>query len=165
VIDDDVSNLFVVNEYYKSIDNTYKKGQIEYPLYDLTIGLHKLTLKVWDVNNNSMEQDIWINVADKGQVIAYPNPFTDFVTFLVDQPRLDISGEIEIKIHDCFGHEVWSQVSGFDSFTSVIDDVVWYGDSPNGEKMSSGLYFVTSEIRYEDNVGNITEKSKVILQN
>lgn len=164
MIDDDESNLFVVNDFYKSVDNTYQKGLIEYPLSDLSEGSHKLTLKVWDVNNNSIEEDIWILVSDKGHVQAYPNPFVDQVTFLVDQPRLDIGGDVEIKIFDNLGTLIWGQSVRFDSFTTVIDEIVWDGIGNSGEEISNGIYYVVSEVRYDDSFGNIIENSKVVLQ-
>lgn len=165
VIDDNMSDVHVLNDYYKSVDNTYKKGRVEYPLYNLSVGPHKLTLKVWDVNNNNSEEDLWILVSDQGQIKAYPNPFTESITFQIDQPRTDINGEVEINIYNSLGEMIWDETTTFDSFTSVVESVVWNGESRSGEKMSSGIYFVTTNIRYNDNFGNTTEKTKVVLQN
>lgn len=162
VIDDDNTNTFVLNDYYKSVGNSYKTGEVEYPLRDLSFGTHKLTFKVWDVNNNSSTAELYIVVSETGIVSVFPNPFNNIVNFTISQPRQEIGGQVDLKIYNTFGQEMWSQVVEFDSFTSVVDDIVWGADYINGEKITDGIYISVVEVRYDDGIGNIIEKSKLI---
>lgn len=164
VIDDNQSKTYVLNDYHKSVGNSYQNGWVEYPLYNLSEGMHKLTFKVWDVNNNSTEQDLYVNVSDKGIIQVYPNPFYDEVKIHIEQPRQDIRGEISLKIFNLYGLEIWSQIFDFESFTSVVDTITWNGQTISGENLDEGIYILVSELRYEDNVSNVTEKTKLILQ-
>ena len=55
IIDEESSNPIVLNDFYESNINSYKSGTINYPLSTLSEGKHSLTVKVWDVHNNSSE--------------------------------------------------------------------------------------------------------------
>ena len=56
----------MVNE---SALNDYKRGQIRYPFSKLAIGKHHLSIKVWDVYNNSTTAYTEFIVAD-GEAMA-----------------------------------------------------------------------------------------------
>ena len=164
IIDDNPDLLYILNEYYKSVNSTYKNGLVSFPLFNLSPGYHKLTFKIWDVNNNSSEEDIYINVSESGMITAYPNPFNEKVNFIINQPRKDVGGQFEMKILNIFGDELYNQIVDFDEFTSIIDNVSWDGKKNNGENITPGIYFSVSELRYRDGLGNITEKTKLLHQ-
>ena len=84
VIDGDYSTIMVLNNYYEADINSYQSGKIVYPLNGLEPGKHTLTLKVWDVVNNSSEATIEFVVTSDfriDEVVCYPNPVTDHVWF------------------------------------------------------------------------------------
>ena len=164
VLDDDYSNIMILNEFYSSKENTFQEGEIFFPLSDISIGVHKLTFKVWDVNNNSAEREIFFEVGEDGIVTAFPNPFNSLVTFRIDQPRVEVGGDVSIIIHNRLGNQVWQSETSFDSFDSIIDSIQWDGTGNGGEILPSGVYFVTSELNYEDGEGGIVEKSRVVFQ-
>ena len=64
-IDNDPNNSFVLNNYFESDIDNYKKGSVLYPLTDLTGGPHSLTLKAWDNFNNSSEADPQVRRKDE----------------------------------------------------------------------------------------------------
>ncbi len=53
ILDGDEANPFVLNEYYQADVDDFTKGTLNYKLRDLEDGLHTLTVKAWDVYNNS----------------------------------------------------------------------------------------------------------------
>jgi len=71
ILDNDETNPFVLNDYYKTEVDDYQKGTVNYPLRDLEPGLHTLTLKVWDVYNNSSIAEIQFIVHDENQELLY----------------------------------------------------------------------------------------------
>ena len=78
-------NIILNNFYSSQIDN-YKKGTVVFPFNNLDEGEHKLTLKVWDVFNNSSEKEIFFNVVDSEVFIisdfnCFPNPLTTSTDF------------------------------------------------------------------------------------
>jgi len=52
-IDNNTQNPLVLNDYYESDLDTYRSGKVKYQLLSLEPGQHTLTLKAWDVHNNS----------------------------------------------------------------------------------------------------------------
>ncbi|WP_338035222.1 type IX secretion system sortase PorU [Lacinutrix himadriensis] len=87
IIDGDETNPFVLNDYYQTEVDDYTKGLVNYPFRDLEPGLHTLTLKAWDVYNNSSIQEIQFVVYDEDEklvinnVLNYPNPFVNYTEF------------------------------------------------------------------------------------
>lgn len=164
VLNGNEQDVIVLNDFYESVENTFTKGEVIYPMFDLPFGEHTLTFKVWDVNNNSTEERINIVVTEKAEIHPYPNPFSDEVVIYIDQPRMEVGGTVEVKVFDRTGRQIWQEKTEFDEFTSVIEEVKWDGRKESGELIEDGLYFIQASLRYNDSEGDITEKGKVILQ-
>ncbi|GAL80282.1 hypothetical protein JCM19274_572 [Algibacter lectus] len=103
IIDGDETNPVVLNDYYQTEVDDYKKGVVSFPFRDLEPGLHTLTLKAWDVYNNSSISEIQFIVFDEDQelvinnVLNYPNPFVNYTEFWFNHNSsepLDISIQI-----------------------------------------------------------------------
>jgi len=165
IIDDNEDDIYILNDFYSSVGGSFMNGEIEYNLYDLSVGLHKLTFKVWDVNNNSTQEEIYVEVDNLGKVFPVPNPFTDQVSFVVEQPRVGESGTVQLVVFDALGQEVYIYEVYFDAYTASVNDLIWDGSTSNGEFIESGIYLAYVSVRYDDNESNFVEKHKVILQN
>ena len=68
-IDDELSNKIILNEYYEADIDSYQSGKVEYPLENLSEGIHTITFKVWDVFNNSSESSIEFFVSESEDLI------------------------------------------------------------------------------------------------
>ncbi|MGB3606266.1 type IX secretion system sortase PorU, partial [Psychroserpens sp.] len=53
ILDGDEVNPFILNDYYEASLDDYQNGKLNYLFRDLETGIHTLTLKAWDVYNNS----------------------------------------------------------------------------------------------------------------
>ncbi|MBP3228278.1 MAG: type IX secretion system sortase PorU, partial [Bacteroidaceae bacterium] len=62
VIDGNTADTRVLNDYFQYDFGTYRSGTIAYPLTGLTEGRHTLTLRVWDVFDNSTTATLAFNV-------------------------------------------------------------------------------------------------------
>ncbi len=58
VIDGKVSEPVILNDYFESDLDDYSSGKLSYPMFNLSEGWHSLTVKVWDIFNNSSEETI-----------------------------------------------------------------------------------------------------------
>jgi hypothetical protein len=86
ILNENTSKPIVLNDFYSADLNTYQKGKIRYPFNSLEEGTHRLSLKVWDVQNNSSTAYTEFIVAKKAElalkhVLNYPNPFTTKTKF------------------------------------------------------------------------------------
>jgi len=67
----------------------------------------------------------------------YPNPFNPTTTIQYDMPQ---SGFVNITVYDMLGNVVQTLVNGVQS--SGHYPIQWNGKNRNGQKVSSGIYFV-----------------------
>lgn len=111
ILDDDYSNVFVLNDFYVSDPDTYQSGKVVYPLNNLSPGLHTLEVKVWDVQNNSTTKEIMFIVEEGFEITAvnnFPNPVQFYTTFNavhnlpgdVFQVKVEIFNLRGVKVHE-----------------------------------------------------------------
>lgn len=155
VLDGDETNPFVLNDYYQTELDDYSKGTLSFPFRDLKPGLHTLTLKAWDVYNNSSVSEIQFVVFDKDQglvinnVLNYPNPFVNYTEFWFNHNSSE-SLDVSIQIFTVSGklvRTINTKTSGGQKATSSLSrDAVWDGRDDFGEKIGKGVYIYKLQV-------------------
>src|SRR5690606_5511274 len=145
ILDDDVANPYVLNDYYETAPNDYKQGYVRFPINGLSEGRHTLKVKAWDMNNNSGEgvvNFIVLNgsVMEVHHLINYPNPFTDVTHFVFDHNHPDEELNATLHIYTTTGALVRTLQQRFTPTGSRSDEITWDGTSDRGAKLPSGLY-------------------------
>jgi hypothetical protein len=145
VLDGYTQNPFILNDYYTSDPDTYKSGQVTYPFGNLTIGTHSLTLKAWDVYNNSTETSITFVIDTVApltikSVFNYPNPFREGTHFVFSHNKPGSNIEAEIDIFDMFGRHVRTLQYQFTSENMESGPLYWNGMDEDGNFAASGIY-------------------------
>jgi len=167
-LDGDSYNAVALNDFYVADLNSYKSGKVKYQYFNLSEGPHTLTLRAWDIFNNSGEatinfvvkKNILLNV-DK--LIAYPNPSQGEVWFKLNHNLFDGTLEVEMSIYSTSGElvrlmEPVKVVS--DGYTA--SEIYWDGRLYDGSPARAGLYLCRVKVR--DRNGNISsETAKVII--
>ncbi len=156
IIDGDETNPFVLNDYYQTEVDNYKKGVVSFPFRDLEPGLHTLTLKAWDVYNNSSVTEIQFVVYDKDQelvinnVLNYPNPFVNYTEFWFNHNSSDPL-DVSIQIFTVSGKLVKTlngqTNAGTKTTSSLSRDMVWDGRDDFGDKIGKGVYIYKLTVR------------------
>ncbi|WP_298894618.1 type IX secretion system sortase PorU [uncultured Psychroserpens sp.] len=156
IIDGDETNPFVLNDYYQADVDDYQRGTLSYPFRDLEPGLHTLTLKAWDVYNNSSTAEIEFLVRDKDEelvisnVLNYPNPFIDYTEFWFNHNSSDVL-DVSVQIFTVSGKLVRTlngQTAGGSKVTSSLSkDIVWDGRDDFGDKIGKGVYVYKLKVR------------------
>jgi len=162
-IDDQTSNMIVLNDYYQTAEDTYKSGKVIYQLSDLTDGMHTLRFKAWDLANNSTEVDIRFIVAS-GLVIkrlsAFPNPFNEYTDILAEINRYDEKMTVEIEIFNQQGVRV-DQIkteSGSSGFTTLP---IRWNPGVSNHQIASGIYYYRLRVTALD--GSVAVKTGEII--
>lgn len=145
VLDDDVSNPYVLNDYYETAPNDFRRGYVNFPINGLGDGKHTLKVKAWDMNNNSGEgivNFIVVNgkVVEIHNLINYPNPFTDVTHFVFDHNHPNEKLDAIISIYTTTGSLVRTLRQSFTPASSRSDEITWDGTSDKGAKLPAGLY-------------------------
>ncbi len=166
IIDDDVNNSIIINEYYESDIDKYNSGVFKYPYRKLSEGKHKLTVKVWDIMNNSSQESIEFIVVNSAElaikhVLNYPNPFTTQTSFFFEQNQPNNALDIMIQIFTVSGKLIKTikQVVSMNGFRS--DGIAWDGCDDFGDKLAKGVYIYRIRVKNEN--GNIAEKTEKIV--
>ncbi len=109
VLDDDYSNVIVLNNFFQSDLDDFTSGSVSFPFRDLTPGTHKLTLKAWDVANNSTEVEIEFVVSGDffiEEISNYPNPMQSYTFFMFKHNQAGANLKTIIEIFDLSGRRI-----------------------------------------------------------
>lgn len=169
VLDEDVSNPYVMNDYYETAPNTYKRGFVYFPVEDIPEGRHRFTVKAWDANNNSGVGHVDFEVAG-GQIVKvqslmnYPNPFRDKTHFVFEHNHPDEDLVAEINIYSTSGVLVRKIRQNFITTGSKSNEVTWDGTDNNGVKIPSGVYIYRMMISTDQGIETTAYQKLVIVR-
>jgi len=144
-LDNNWSQAVILNPYYTQAMNDFQQGTVLYPYADLSVGLHTLTIRAWDMFNNSSEHSINFFVFDQPaiqvtEVYTYPNPLIDGTTFTFRPEAGSGRMEVAIEVYSITGQSVRViDVSVLENTGQPIQ-VYWNGTNQNGMKLTSGIY-------------------------
>lgn len=166
-IDNDRVHAILLNDYYQPEFNSYTSGTVTLKLPQMKTGLHTLSLKAWDLFDNSSEQSIKFFVSETQQltvknVINAPNPMFDHTTFLFE-PQQHVEGgiEVQIQIHDLNGQLLRVLKTNWTTPTDQSMALTWDGRDANGRKLNSGLY--PYKIIFKGSDGSYSETTQKLV--
>jgi hypothetical protein len=166
VLDNNVSEPIILNDYFESDLDDYTRGKLSYPLSDLSEGWHSLKVKVWDVFNNSSEETIEFRVIASDDLIMsnaynYPNPASQFTWFRFEHNRPGEELQVEIDVFDMGARQMAAirqsvYTAGFSS-----EPLEWDLKDAGGNRLRQGIY--PYRIRITDSNGQSTESFKKLV--
>lgn len=156
----------ILNDFYESILNNYKVGEINYPFNNLSEGSYNLKVKVWDVSNNPTEAIINFVVISADQIkieklFNFPNPLTDKTTFSFEHNKPNQELVLTIDIFNMKGQKVKTLSEKYDSPGTRSASIEWNGTDDLGAPLSNGVYPYRLTIKSSD--GKIVSSSNKLL--
>lgn len=158
-----------LNEYYESTLDNFQQGEIKYPFAKLSAGNYKLTVKAWDVLNNSSEKTTEFTVLDSksfsiDKVYNYPNPFTTNTGFQFEHNRPGDNLEVMIQIFSVSGRLVKTIQQNTLNSGSRVSNIGWDGKDDYGDKLARGVYVYRLKVKASD--GSLKDKyQKLVILN
>jgi hypothetical protein len=154
VIDDDYASSIILNDYYEADLDTYQSGEINYALSNLSVGEHKIKLKVWDVYNNSSEEELLFNVVNEEeitieQVLNYPNPFTTSTKFFFEHNQVCSFLDVSIQVFNVSGKVVKNINERILNEGFRSNGILWDGKDDFQEALGKGVYVYKVKITNE----------------
>jgi hypothetical protein len=166
LVDNESSNPLVLNEFYTANLDTYQSGKVRYTLPTLSVGKHTLTMKAWDVANNSATSTIEFVVKEKEElsldhVLNYPNPFTTQTQFFFEHNQACIQLDVLLQIFTVSGKLVKTidRSVAMEGFRS--SGIEWDGRDEFGDQLAKGVYVYRIKVRNE--LGEIAEKTEKLV--
>ncbi|MBK5278460.1 MAG: type IX secretion system sortase PorU [Bacteroidia bacterium] len=168
IIDDNMT--YEVNEYFTAAENSYKKGTLVFPLEELEIGKHSITLKVWDNLNNPAIASVNFVVSESAglevqELSNYPNPFTESTTiqFIHSRPGEDL--EVALAIYTTTGQTVQTMNFSLPESQYQVSLLDWDGSDAGGRKLTPGIYLMKVLVRSLQDGSKNEQIAKLIILN
>ena len=167
ILDNVSSKPYLLNSNYESEINSYQRGKVEYQLNDLEEGTHQLSMKVWDVNNNSSSANTEFVVANSAElalshVLNYPNPFTTSTQFWFEHNYSSGMLDVQVQIMNINGRIVKTintTIDGSERYKPT--PIVWDGNDDYGDAIGKGVYIYRLKVKTD--TGMYAEKMEKLV--
>lgn len=155
VLDDNVLETLVLNDFYESAQDDARRGQALYPLRSLAPGRHTVRAKGWDVANNPGEGYTEFIVAEDGKaalkhVLNYPNPFSTNTHFQFEHNLAGQMLDVQISIFTVSGKLVKTLHHSAVAEGFRVTDITWNGRDDYDEPLARGVYLYRVRVRGTD---------------
>jgi hypothetical protein len=170
ILDNDNANPFVLNDYYETELDNFKKGEVKFPLHNLEPGLHTIKFKCWDTYNNPSETTLSFIVVDDSDLILsnvlnYPNPFINYTEFWFNHNKPNELLDVQVQIFTVSGKLVKTLSQSVLSEGLLSREISWNGLDDFGNKIGKGVYVYKLHVRsLLSNTKAIKFEKLVILQ-
>lgn len=167
ILDGDETNPYILNDYYQTELDNYKKGKISYPFRNLSPGLHTITFKAWDVYNNMVTAEIQFVVVGDDKiklenVLNYPNPFVNYTEFWFSHNRPFEPLEVQVQIMTVTGKVVRSINRTILTEGFLSREITWDGKDDFGDRIGKGVYIYKLTVKSTFS-GKKTEKYEKLV--
>jgi len=169
VLDGQTEKSVVLNDFYEAQLNSYQKGVVRYPFSNLSEGLHSISLKVWDIYNNSSLATTEFVVVKSGDIsvenlMNYPNPFNAGTNFMFNHNQAGGQLDVVISVFSLTGEEVKTIRTKVIPEGYQVGPIRWSGYSDQGDRISKGIYIYRLTLTNE--AGKSVQKSaKLVVLN
>lgn len=169
IIDEDINNAILLNDYYTTNQNSYASGSVRYKLRNLALGKHVLKMRVWDVANNpaEAETEFWLmdsTTAQLTEIFNYPNPFSDFTTFKIGHNQAGKSFSLEVRIVSADGRLVKTLAADVaNAEGNYYENFVWNGDTDENYKVPAGIYMYQVILKEKGSDKPVIKSSKLVV--
>lgn len=145
ILDGNENTPYIMNDYYETELDDYKKGKLQFPFRNLSVGLHTITFKAWDVYNNPITSEIQFVVAGEEtmtitNVLNYPNPFVDYTQFWFTHNHPFEPLEVQVQVMTVTGRIVWTKNQLVSTNGFLSREISWDGRDDFGDKIGKGVY-------------------------
>jgi hypothetical protein len=167
ILDEDMTNPFVMNDFYVTEPNDYRNGYVNFKFYNLPDGKHTIRVRAWDVYNNSGEGVVTFEVRNKDKgfisdLYNYPNPFSDKTIFVFQHNQESESMDVHLQIFSSTGQLVKTINKKFEAVGNR-SELEWDGRAEHGQQLPNGIYFYRLQAKTDKGV-TATAYQKMVLR-
>jgi hypothetical protein len=155
VLDNNPGQSYNLNAYYVADEGDFTKGTVRFQLKELSEGSHVISLKAWDLYNNSSTASLSFVVEPSTKLVIehllnLPNPVTDATDFVFEHNQAGHVLKVRIDIFSLDGRRVKSlqvdlKPEGFSS-----GRIHWNCTTDTGQKISRGIYVYQLQVTAPD---------------
>ncbi|WOK05519.1 type IX secretion system sortase PorU [Imperialibacter roseus] len=159
----------ILNDYYVSNLDDFTSGTVLYPLGTLTKGKHRLKVRAFDTFSNVAENIIDFVVSEDTKVriknvLSFPNPATESITFRLEHDRGDHLLSISMELVDQRGAVVDKMEWQANNSGGFVESPEW-NRNYNGRRIENGIYIYRLIVVDEEDLNQNIAFGKLILTN
>ncbi len=167
-LDEDQQTLLKLNDYYEADLDKYQSGSVTYPLNDVVEGRHSITVKAWDVYNNSGDGYTEFVVAESADialshVLNYPNPFTTHTSFWFEHNRPGDVLNVKVEIFTVSGKRIKTIEQQVSTEGYRVDNIEWDGLDEFGDAIGKGVYIYKLTVKAGSDNSKANEFQKLVI--
>ena len=153
VIDGDPTKTYNLNDYFEFDFGDYRSGSLGFSIPELSVGMHKLQFRAWDILNNSSTTELVFEVTEDAitefNVVCSNNPANSSTQFIITHNRMGSELKVTLDVFDTGGRQVWRQTENVvpTSDTFAID---WNLSVAGGSRLHTGLYLCRISVNDRD---------------
>ena len=170
IYNDNEQDVVDLSSHYESEAGSYQRGTIEYQIdRDLKPGLNSISVRAWDVVNNSTTERIEFYVGETGDlalrnVFNYPNPTSGRTRFVFEhnQPT-GTPANVQVRVYTINGRPVRT-IDGAEALSSGVlstgvIQVPWDGLDEDQGRLATGVYLyrLRVEVDQPDGARQVSE--------
>ncbi|MFK7849297.1 MAG: type IX secretion system sortase PorU [Rhodothermales bacterium] len=165
VVNDDEQNAIDISSGFRSETNSFQNGIVEWDLSEQQIGSNSLSLRAWDVLNNSSSSTLdYFVAADEDLVLKnvynYPNPTAGETKFVFEHNQpVGTSASIQIRIYTLSGRLIRT-IESDEVLPGGVIQLPWNGRDEDEDRLATGVYLykLRVEVERQDGERQISEK-------
>ena len=167
VLDGKVTLPYILNDYYETELNNFKKGKLKFQFRNLAVGLHTLTFTAYDVYNNIITQDLQFIVVGNEtltltNVLNYPNPFVNYTQFWFSHNRPFEPLEVQVQVMTVTGKIIWTKNQTITTSGFLSREISWDGLDDFGDRLGKGVYVYKLTVK-STLTDSVTEKYEKLV--
>jgi len=168
VLDNNTANTYDLTNYYQPSLNSYQKGTITFPFTSLGSGTHTLSLRVWNVYDNTSLATTEFNVEPQSSlqlqhVLNYPDPFTTHTQFFFEINEVCDQMDVQIQVFSVSGKLVKNILTSVKTDSFHSEPIDWDGRDDYGDRIAKGVYIYHIKVRTSTGTTADTYQKLVIL--
>jgi hypothetical protein len=169
ILDDDKA-VYNLSDFFVADTDNYKKGWVHFPIANMEIGKHTLTVKAWDTFNNPVQASVNFIVTDGNNLIIerfvnYPNPVVDETTLVFTHNRVGDDLEIELMLENSAGQQLKAYNFTVEQSQYQVNLLTFNTLTDLDKKLPGGLYFARLVVRSLSNGSKNERVTKLIIVN
>jgi len=172
ILDDNEQDAVNVGDLYEADENSFQSGSLTFAFDEpLAAGPHTLSLRAWDVLNNSGRASLDFEVSDAEHLVIrnllnYPNPTTGPTRFVFEHNQLPGTlARVRIRLYTLSGRPVRT-LETEDLLPGGAMQVEWDGLDDDYTRLSPGVYLYKVRVEVpgpeERQVAEVIEKLAVV---
>jgi hypothetical protein len=170
VLDQDRAHATVINDYYQPAFNSFTNGSLSYQLPEISPGQHTLSLRAWDMFDNSSTKEITFYISEPPaltvtNVKTAPNPMGEYTRFIFQPNQSSAEGlDLTIRIYSLQGLLLRTINTYWPASLTTLPFISWDGTDSGGQKLKNGLYPYKISFAGKDGSYYETSQKLVILR-